>query len=638
MKKIISKLMLLAMTAITFTACEDVPEPYDMPGSATNPIGDELTEGLYMTESFNSDFGKFTNVSVTGIPWVIDHNTAKATGYNNSVNTVSEAYLVSAPIDLTASTSAFLTFDYILAYANNEGENKVLITDSYDETNIAASNWEDITGKLQAAGRTADGKVDWTTFSTYSANIPAKYIGKNNVRVAFFYTGTASGSRTWEVKNVAVKEGQAPEVEDNTPTVETKGTLESPYSVTDAKTVGTGTGVYVKGYIVGYIDGKSITEGAVFAGNNATVETNVIIATSADETSIDNCIPIQLPTESNAPGIRSGVNLKSNPANYKKEVIFKGDLDTYFGTVGVKNTSWAKIDDKEIGNDTPGETPTPTPTTAEPKGDGTQANPYNAIAAYNAAAALAKGAKSDNDVYVKGIISTVKYTYDTQHGTATFTISEDGQAANEFIIYGCLYFNNQKYTAGENIKKGDEVVVCGKLTNYNGTTPEMASGANWLVSLNGKTEATGGEKPTPTPVVTGEGSHDQPFSVATVISKGTASTTSNVYVKGYIVGWIDGQVLSSGAKFNAEATVKSNLLLADTANETDISKCVPVQLPNNAVRTSLNLQDNPSFYGKQVLLYGNLEKYFGTAGVKGVTYAECEGQTIGTAPAAARRR
>ena len=39
MKKIFSKLMLVALAALTFVACEDVPEPYDIPGTGENIPG-----------------------------------------------------------------------------------------------------------------------------------------------------------------------------------------------------------------------------------------------------------------------------------------------------------------------------------------------------------------------------------------------------------------------------------------------------------------------------------------------------------------------------------------------------------------------------------------------------------------------
>lgn len=130
-------------------------------------------------------------------------------------------------------------------------------------------------------------------------------------------------------------------------------------------------------------------------------------------------------------------------------------------------------------------TPEPTP---EPVGDGTLANPYNAIAATNVAAALESGAKTEGNVYVKGIISNIKYTYSTNYGTATFSISEDGKAANSFLCYGVYYLDNKAYDdeKATNVNVGDEVIICGKLMNYNGTY-ESSNKEAYLYSLNGIT-------------------------------------------------------------------------------------------------------------------------------------------------------
>lgn len=130
-------------------------------------------------------------------------------------------------------------------------------------------------------------------------------------------------------------------------------------------------------------------------------------------------------------------------------------------------------------------TPDPAP---EATGDGTLANPYNAVAATDVAKALESGAKTEGNVYVKGIISNVKYTYSTKFGTATFSISEDGKVANSFLCYGVYYFDNKAYDDEEatNIKVGDEVIICGKLMNYNGTY-ETSNKEAYLYSLNGIT-------------------------------------------------------------------------------------------------------------------------------------------------------
>lgn len=166
----------------------------------------------YIDEPFSSNFGSFSVKTIKGTPWIIDYSTAKATGYDNASKTTtpSESYIVSSPVNLSASKGAFITFEYILRYVTNYGKpveginNKVLITDNYtgDPT---TTNWTDITGTL-TEGR------DWTTWYTYSANIPEAFVGKNNVVMALYYS-CENSSGTWEVKNLKMKEGKAEEGE-----------------------------------------------------------------------------------------------------------------------------------------------------------------------------------------------------------------------------------------------------------------------------------------------------------------------------------------------------------------------------------------------------------------------------------------
>ena len=123
----------------------------------------------------------------------------------------------------------------------------------------------------------------------------------------------------------------------------------------------------------------------------------------------------------------------------------------------------------------------------DPKGTGTLEDPFNADGA--AAYIKANGDKeSTDDVYVKGKISSVKNTFDAEHGTAIFNISEDGSAtATQFTAYSVLYLGNRNWEDGDaQIKVGDEVVLCGKVTNFNGTY-ETSSKKAYIYSLNGKT-------------------------------------------------------------------------------------------------------------------------------------------------------
>ena len=115
-------------------------------------------------------------------------------------------------------------------------------------------------------------------------------------------------------------------------------------------------------------------------------------------------------------------------------------------------------------------------------------NPFSVAEVLDYTKALGADGKSEADVYAKGKISSIKFTYSAQYGTATYNISDDGSENNVFTVYSSYYFGGKSWTEdGHQIAVGDEVIVCGKVIYYKGTTPEFSSKENWLVSLNGKT-------------------------------------------------------------------------------------------------------------------------------------------------------
>ena len=270
------------------------------------------------------------------------------------------------------------------------------------------------------------------------------------------------------------------------------GTIDNPYTVNAIKKGGVTGTTYLKAYIVGFVPEKAISE-AKFSAEGCEATSNVIVAASADETNVNNVMAIQLPIGA----VRDGVNLKDNPTNLKQEVILYGNVENYFGQVGMKSVTWAKIGDKEFGTkpDGGGEV------AGEAKGTGTLADPFNSVAANNEAKKLASGAVSEQGYYIKGKVVSIKEQFSAQYGNASFYISDDGKAGGQFLVFRSLYFGNQKWTEGQStIKEGDEVVVYGKLTNYMGNTLETAQNTTYLVSLNGKTEGTeGGNPDTPNP-------------------------------------------------------------------------------------------------------------------------------------------
>ena len=141
---------------------------------------------------------------------------------------------------------------------------------------------------------------------------------------------------------------------------------------------------------------------------------------------------------------------------------------------------------------------------------------------------------------------------------------------------------------------------------------------------------------------TGQGTLESPFTADDVIAL-NGSKTGTYYVEAYIVGQIAGKSLTDNAEFaapfsgstNDDGSVNpynTNLLIASAAGVTDVAKCVPVQLPSGALRSGLNLVENPDMLGQKILIYGSLEKYFGAPGIKSPEYAKVGDKTFGIDP------
>ena len=89
-------------------------------------------------------------------------------------------------------------------------------------------------------------------------------------------------------------------------------------------------------------------------------------------------------------------------------------------------------------------------------------------------------------------------------------------------------------------------------------------------------------------------------------------------VKGYMVGYVQGTSLQSGAKFELSQSENSNFLMADRPDEVDVDQCIAVKLEKTgkfACRTALNMKDHPEFFKKCFLVEGEFSMYFKKTGV-----------------------
>ena len=252
--------------------------------------------------------------------------------------------------------------------------------------------------------------------------------------------------------------------------------------------------------------------------------------------------------------------------------------------------------------------------TPSTEGTGTLDDPYTAVGAAAAVKDLTWTSNSDyqktEKVYVKGKISRIAnkgtYTEGGSYGNASYYISADGTENGEFYIFRSLYFNGEKYTAGTDIKVGDEVVVYGSLMNYQGKTPETVAGENWLYSLNGKTDGGGSDTPS-------GGTLDNPYTVAQALaavkdltwtSNTEYESTDDVYMKGKISKIANKGTFTEGGSYG-----NASFYISDDGTETNEFYCFRILYLENKKfeegQTDIKVGDEVIVYGKLMNYKGN---------------------------------
>lgn len=125
-----------------------------------------------------------------------------------------------------------------------------------------------------------------------------------------------------------------------------------------------------------------------------------------------------------------------------------------------------------------------------PLGTGTQEDPYTIHGVIKYVEALGADVPSTNSVYIKGFISSIEESFETNglFGNASFYIVDADVCEESFYAYRTLFIGNRKWKNGDpDVKVGDEVVICGRVVNYKGKSPETVIGASYIYSLNGET-------------------------------------------------------------------------------------------------------------------------------------------------------
>nr|MCR5643820.1 hypothetical protein [Prevotella sp.] len=231
----------------------------------------------------------------------------------------------------------------------------------------------------------------------------------------------------------------------------------------------------------------------------------------------------------------------------------------------------------------------------EPTGSGTVDDPYNVAAAQKLIEELGADVNSDV-IYVKGVINDLGAGVSEQYMNAQFYIADNMNGANQLLVYRSNFLNNEKFTSTDQVKEGDEVIMCGQVVNYKGNTPEFTTGT-YIYSINGNTG--GGDNPNPD--VKTVGTKDAPKTVADALTaidalaKG-ATTDEFWFIKGKV----------KQIKTTADNIVKYkniDYIITDDGNN-ELTVFRGKNLDNTDFTSADELKE-----GDEVVVYGKLTKY-----------------------------
>lgn len=157
-----------------------------------------------LNEGFDSGIGSWTAYSVTGTEaWTYSSTFGnpggmmKMSGYNSG-NHTNEDWLISPVMNLSALTSATLSFDN--AYKFTGPTLQVLVSNNYSGTgNPNTATWTDLSSLATfSTGNYVYANSGALSLASFTGS------GNNTVYVAFKYSSTTSAASTWEVDNVKI--------------------------------------------------------------------------------------------------------------------------------------------------------------------------------------------------------------------------------------------------------------------------------------------------------------------------------------------------------------------------------------------------------------------------------------------------
>ena len=278
------------------------------------------------------------------------------------------------------------------------------------------------------------------------------------------------------------------------------GTKENPYSIEAAQQKQDGTIAWVQGYIVGTVENYEDPSGSAKFAAPFTAKNNLLIAASATETNVKNCVCVQL---SSGTELYSKLNLAENATNLGHILAIQGSLEKFYGFPGVKSTTAATLDGKDVGGS--GETDPDNPLGLD------DSNPVNSFSAtfddavnnndyllanwYNVA--VAGGRRWQGKIFN----NTDKYIQATSYNasgsnfecwfvTPAFKVDE---IADKTVSFKCAVYNYATAAANSNLEVYFLKLVNGKMESNKLTIDGMPTTDNTWVSLEAKLDSYAGQ-------------------------------------------------------------------------------------------------------------------------------------------------
>lgn len=278
------------------------------------------------------------------------------------------------------------------------------------------------------------------------------------------------------------------------------GTKENPYSIEAAQQKQDGTIAWVQGYIVGTVENYEDPSGSAKFAAPFTAKNNLLIAASATETNVKNCVCVQL---SSGTELYSKLNLAENATNLGHILAIQGSLEKFHGFPGVKSTTAATLDGKDVGGS--GETDPDNPLGLD------DSNPVNSFSAtfddavnnndylltnwYNVA--VTGGRRWQGKIFN----NTDKYIQATSYNasgsnfecwfvTPAFKVDE---IADKTVSFKCAVYNYATAAANSNLEVYFLKLVNGKMESSKLTIDGMPTTDNTWVPLEAKLDSYAGQ-------------------------------------------------------------------------------------------------------------------------------------------------